>query len=541
MRPRFAVPTVASLVAGVLLVLVAVPARAQLVSRFEVRETVISPDGDGKQDSTRIRYALADTVLSVGLYVFAADSVTPVDTLRAPQPAGANGDVFYYWKGQRWDGTPAPEGAYVVTLAAVGLSQSATMSLPVFIDVTPPSIQILSVIPAVYAPGVAQADTAASISFTISNASPVYPGRVPDELTTEILEPGGTAVTPLDIVTRPAYAGANGSYVTSWDGRDQESSLADGEYTVTLALNDAAGYTARSTYHFEVDTRAPSIRTTNVSESASLRVVPDSLRGSAFDARGVDSLYVRYPSSPYMPVASTTLRNDSLMFAVVLADSFLTEGRYQLLFRAVDTVGRVGTLTFTFTYDETAPAAPALDPYNGVWRAPRYPLSGTVEAGLGIGIVSILRNGTRIDSLTLTTSNHFSTDVILEAGRNDLVAYVRDPAGNQSPLSNTVSVTFDSGSGFFAPAPFVPGAFFDVNAPRVASSTTLRIYDINGDLVTFFNDDTPQQFYSFQWSGRNSSDQPVRKGPLVGVAVVDYADGTRDVFRGTFLYNPDAQ
>jgi hypothetical protein len=33
----------------------------------------------------------------------------------------------------------------------------------------------------------------------------------------------------------------------------------------------------------------------------------------------------------------------------------------------------------------------------------------------------------------------------------------------------------------------------------------------------------------------------VRKGPLVAVAVVTYDDGTNDVFRAVFLYDPDVR
>ena len=85
---------------------VARPTAAQIVSRFEVRETVMSPDGDSKQDSTRVRYSLTTAAPVVSLVVFAADSITPVDTLRAPAAEVPATTRDFYWKGLRWDGTP---------------------------------------------------------------------------------------------------------------------------------------------------------------------------------------------------------------------------------------------------------------------------------------------------------------------------------------------------------------------------------------------------------------------------------------------------
>jgi hypothetical protein len=38
----------------------------------------------------------------------------------------------------------------------------------------------------------------------------------------------------------------------------------------------------------------------------------------------------------------------------------------------------------------------------------------------------------------------------------------------------------------------------------------------------------------------NGSGVEVKKGPLVGVAAIDYADGSHDVFRDVFLYDPNA-
>jgi hypothetical protein len=526
-------------------------ARAQstIVTRFEVRETVVShevpPDGDLKSDSTRVRYTLSAPATTVSLIVFEADSITPVDTLRAPASEIAATRDFY-WKGRRWDGSPAPEGPYVVTLYARGTSNTDSLkSLPLFVDLTPPTVQVLSALPNPYAPGAPTSTTSVSFSFTVGDASPVYQGRIPDELRYEFFNPGGTAIVPVALTTTPSFTGASGNYVLAWDANQETTALADGEFHLTLTVTDVAGYTAKSTYYFDVDTRAPDVKATSLATGASVGTVPDSLRGYAFDKRGVDSLLVRYADNrPYQPIATTWVANDTLNFAVPLADSFSTEGAYQLDFHAVDNFGRATDYPFSFRYDTTAPPAPTLDPFrgaNGTWNTNVYPLSGTAEDGGDIAaFVRVYRNGALLDSVSTFSSDDFEVDVPLEPGRNDVYAVLRDGAHNTSPPSNTLSINFETGAGFFAPAPFGPGDLFDVNANGTASGCTLRLFDLTGHLVIALEDDDTQQFYSFSWNGLNGSGVEVKKGPLVGVAAVDYPDGSHDVFREIFLYDPNA-
>jgi hypothetical protein len=117
---------------------------------------------------------------------------------------------------------------------------------------------------------------------------------------------------------------------------------------------------------------------------------------------------------------------------------------------------------------------------------------------------------------------------------------LRDGAMNASPPSNSVTVTFDTGAGVFAPAPFGPGDAFDVNVDRTATRCTLRVFDLSGQVVVVLEGDGAQQFYSIPWNGINGSGLDVKKGPLVAVASVDYDDGSHDVFREVFLYDPHA-
>jgi flagellar hook assembly protein FlgD len=107
-----------------------------------------------------------------------------------------------------------------------------------------------------------------------------------------------------------------------------------------------------------------------------------------------------------------------------------------------------------------------------------------------------------------------------------------------SPKSNTVIVHFDTAAGFFMPVPMVPGASFDLNTVDAAAKVELRIFDTVGDLVIRFQNREPRTTYSFVWDGKNGSGQSVRRGPLVAVAAVDYPDGTHEIVRQVFLFDP---
>ena len=56
-------------------------ASAQLVSSLSLSPSTISPDGDGIQDTTLVRWVLADTASSVSVIVYEADSSSVVDTV----------------------------------------------------------------------------------------------------------------------------------------------------------------------------------------------------------------------------------------------------------------------------------------------------------------------------------------------------------------------------------------------------------------------------------------------------------------------------
>lgn len=517
-------------------------ARAQtIVTRFDA-QNAISPDNNDNQDESRIRYDL-NAAAQVSLIVYEADSVTVVKTLKAIGPEGTTEQV-YFWDGHRDNNSPVPEGKYIVTLyASTGANPDSVSSLPIFVDLTAPSVQITSALPNPYAPGAPLSTQSINISFTVANASPTFPGRVPDELRSTFTPPVGEDITPTSLTISPPFTGQNGNYVMTWNATAEPNVLADGEFTVTLTLADVAGYTATSTYHFDVDTRAPDVKATSLPENVSVAVVPDNLDGFAFDTHGIDSLAVRYATDrPYQLVTGTVVSADTLLFSVPLADSFTTPGAHLVEFRATDLFGRPTTYRFNFSIDTTAPPAPTLDRAPSTWNSTQYPLTGHANDGGDAGsFVRVYRNGALVDSVSTLPSDDFAVDIELVPGRNDLYAVLRDGAGNASPPSNTLTINFDTGAGLFVRAPFRPGDSFDVNATSAAARVTVRVFDMTGQIVKVLEEVSQQQYYTLPWDGVNGSGVDVRKGPLIAVATIEYRNGARDVFREVFLYDPNAQ
>lgn len=184
--------------------------------------------------------------------------------------------------------------------------------------------------------------------------------------------------------------------------------------------------------------------------------------------------------------------------------------------------------------------APVLTSPGGKSHADTYLLEGTADSLLAGSVVRILRNGAVIDSVEITFTTRtraFSKRVPLLVGDNLFQA--RQAMGSDvSGRSNAVVVHFDTAAGFFMPVPMVPNASFDINTVDPAAKVELRVFDTVGDLVIRFDSREPRTFYSWVWDGKNGSGQSVRRGPLVAVAAIDYPDGTHEIVRQVFLFDP---
>jgi flagellar hook assembly protein FlgD len=514
---------------------------SQLLTGFAIRESAFSPDGDGDQDTTTVAYALFEDSPEVTIVVYQSDSVTVVDTLIAPVSKPAGNDSVG-WDGTSFDGTPVPEGLYLVTLTARGTTlPDMSATLPVAVDNTPPSIQVLGAEPGVYAPGLFGTPQVYTVTVLIGNTTPTHGlPHLADEIGYEFTSPTPAEVNPVDAWLEPEFQGQDGIYALMWDA-NKEPSLIDGHYSIKMTVTDKAGHSAEASNRVNVDVGAPDVGFINVEEGADLEVVPDSLYAWTWDRNGVDSVYVKYAdASDYVFIGDVSVVDDTSFFAIPLADSLTEERKYTLTFRSKDAVaadtGWVAIRGLQITVDRSAPGAPSLEPFNGIWRSPTFRLRGSWTGSPAV--VRLYRNGSQFDSLLTIIDDKIDQTVFLDPGLNVFVATVVDEAKNESAPSNEVRITFNESTGLYIPVPFHPNDVFQLNLSSEANQVTLRLYDLSGDLVVVLEQTMPGKNFTFAWDGKNGDGEDVKKGPLVSVAEIFYADGTKEVIREIFLFEP---
>ena len=502
-------------------------AQQPLIKSLGIQSYYFSP---AKGDSVTFRYVLNDTA-TVYLLVLADDSSSVVDTLVGGVLQPSTVQQKAAWHGAYFDGTPAPEDTFLAVLRAETDTQTQSLySQFFFIDETNPQVSITLVDPGVIAPG--STDPAQSPDAEITCAVSDPPPGDSLEVDVVVYGPEDARVEALPERLVPA----NGLFKSVWNG---ESATDDGLHRIEVTARDRASNSAVAEAFIDVDTEGPTITITSLTSDSTMRELPDSLFGWAWDRSGVrDSLWVEYPGrSVFVLISSSTTPMDTLFFGIVLGDSILQEGAHLLRFKAHDTLGQERIKGFDLTWDGTAPPAPVLEELPAVTYSPEILLDGTAEGDFG-DIMRIYRNDALADTIQPKLEGEWPHTVALEPGLNRIWAVMADGAGNISEPSNTVEVTFDPATGLYIPQPFRPGDAFQVNLAGSAHAVTLRIYDMSGHLVCVLEERFPADFVSIAWNGLNGDGNGVNKGPLVAVALVETSDGKKEALRRVFLFEP---
>ena len=115
-----------------------------LLSSVEAVPPLFSPNGDGRLETTGVRYGLeAEVMANVVVYAEDGSLVRRLrqETLLTP------GTLVDSWDGKRDDGTSAPDGLYSLSVAVVLASNplvSQTEQVSVVLDRTPPTVSIVT-------------------------------------------------------------------------------------------------------------------------------------------------------------------------------------------------------------------------------------------------------------------------------------------------------------------------------------------------------------------------------------------------------------
>ncbi|QHJ13932.1 hypothetical protein FX988_04213 [Paraglaciecola mesophila] len=307
-----------------------------------------------------------------------------------------------------------------------------------------------------------------------NDATPTITGTTnePENATVSILVTDANGVEQ----TLSATVQANGSYSV-----DVPNDLAEGNYSVSATITDAAGNPANASDTGSVDTQAPTLTvdapdnsndatptitgTTNEPENATVSIL-------VTDANGVEQT-----------LSATVQANGSYSVDV---PNDLAEGNYTVSATITDTAGNSTTETDTGSVDTIAPTLTVEAPDNSNDATPT--ITGNTNAPVGATVtITVTGSDSAVQTLTATVqpdgSYHVDVPSALEEGSYTVAATVADAAGNPASANDTGSVdtqaptlTVDAPDNSNDATPTITGT---TNEPENATVSIL-VTDANG-------------------------------------------------------------
>ncbi|MCL2317302.1 MAG: Ig-like domain-containing protein, partial [Actinomycetia bacterium] len=218
-----------------------------------------------------------------------------------------------------------------------------------------------------------------------------------------------------------------------------DAPLTDGDYTLTATQTDDAGNTspASDPINLTADTTAPDAPVITGPADNTVTNTSPLITGT-----GEDGARVVVTDQDGHEVCTATVSG-----GLWSCQSALSEGDYTLTAVQTDPVGNPSGASdpVDLTIDMTDPAAPVIDPaLDGlVTKDPSPVISGTGEPGATV-VVSDGTNTVCTADVDSTGAWSCTPDSPLADGPYTLTATQTDPAGNESPASDSVSLTIDT-------------------------------------------------------------------------------------------------
>jgi flagellar hook assembly protein FlgD len=494
---------------SVIIILILAPAVAYGsvdLTGIRVEDPAFSPNGDGRLDQTTLRFAIESDLDWVQLWVWVTDEGGATVRTLAEDEAAEPGEMAKVWDGRDGTGEPAPEGSYTFRLyARAGQDTTPTFSAGTLLDLSSPLFSTL-ISPNPYTPDLPMADSLLSVKVDVEASEPE--DRLAVYLTKDA-EPETLCTTRLDM--------GNTTYECNWDGRESD----DGTYPLRVSAYDDAGNVSEASYAVALDTQGPSLVITEPQEGY-FNSFPEEVRGLATDLTGIDSLGFRFQAdSAYGPVTKE-VSGDTLYWQVSWPGDLQTDGTYNLGVYSSDIPGHTATTAREVVIDTQAPDAPEIDPLPAEVYHPRVTVTGTCP---GRDSLFLSLNDEIARRLACAAAGTFSTDVTLLEGANTLQATARDKAGNQSPPSEVVTVTYIRSVGIVVPERFGPDSVIDVTLAKEADLIRLMIYTLEGSHVSTITKPSPALVDEIKWDLRDSDGKKVRNGLYLLVFELVYSDG----------------
>lgn len=323
-----------------------------LIASMVVQPDLVSPNGDGRNDTARVattllRASLVDIDVRTG-------GGGIVRVLRHGEPLAA-GSSSVTWDGRSDGGSAAGDGAYVVRLTARDAGNTAyseTAEVPVEIDSTAPAITIA-------APATPIVAASAAVIADVGD-------RNLDRYRVALLKSDGRSVA--------AVEGTQGGSIYLTDLSDS----AEGNYVVRVEANDRAGNRSSKERAFLLDRTLPDVALTNPADGSVLR----GGRSVTVHGRVVDAHLATYSLAvaPAQSDAWTTIAEGTRAVEdgdVATWTPQLADGRYRLRLRGVDEAGNAADATAAVEIDSTPPTVVLGAPADGSFVGRSLVVSGT--------------------------------------------------------------------------------------------------------------------------------------------------------------------
>ncbi|QCA05867.1 hypothetical protein EGO56_17585 [Pantoea vagans] len=283
---------------------------------------------------------------------------------------------------------------------------------------------------------------------TTDDSTPTLSGTAEAGATVNILDNGQVVAT--------VTAAEDGAW--SWT---PAAALDDGDHTLAVSVTDEAGNTGAATpgLTVTVDTSGNLIQITSVTDDAGSVTGNIAAGGVTDDATptvngtGKAGSVVSVYDGETLLGTATVLSNGTWSLTPATA---LAEGAHTLRAVSTDAAGVVSdAVTFSFTLDLTAPAAPAISgaaddvgsvqgelASGAVSDDPTPTLNGTAEAA---STVRVYDGGTLLGSVTAGADGawSFTPTSTLKEGAHSFTVTATDAAGNTSPASAAFDLTLD--------------------------------------------------------------------------------------------------
>ncbi|HUP42459.1 MAG TPA: FlgD immunoglobulin-like domain containing protein, partial [Thermoanaerobaculia bacterium] len=400
-----------------------------LVTELQAVPDPLSPNGDGRRETSSLRFGFAqEATASLAITTASGDVVR---SLAAGEtfPAGA---ALRTWYGRDATGERVADGEYRVRLeaaAAFDPSRTQVESIPLLVDGTPPAI---------------------AVTRPREGFSPGYGavlGTVSDPLLVEfVVELAEDPELPdWREIGRGETEVADGE-LTALEG------LAEGSYALRISARDAAENRSERIVPFEVDDTPPEVALDAPAAGSVVGAVggPVAVRGAVAE---------EHPQSWRLelgageaPESWTALASGERLPPATLVSwgvGTVPDGLYTLRLTAEDLGGLTGEARVAVVVDNTPPVAAIAEPAAGSWVTGPLPVTGTAaDANLLLYQVEIAPAGTERWSELGRSASSVTGGVLLSwralppDGPYRLRLRVQDAAGNAAAAA--VPVTFDT-------------------------------------------------------------------------------------------------